>query len=51
MPGLVPDPEMDSPELESELLKGVRSPHTDYSRAELERSLARIIQEEKPDRR
>lgn len=47
-PSTVADPELDSPELEAELLKGVRSPHSDYSRAELEQSLARIIREEKP---
>lgn len=45
-PSPVADPEVDSPELEAELLKGVRSPHSDYSRAELEQSLARIIREE-----
>ena len=47
-PSPVTDPEVDSPELEAELLKGVRSPHSDYSRAELEQSLARIIREEMP---
>lgn len=45
-PSPVADPEADSPELEAELLKGVRSSHSDYSRAELEQSLARIIREE-----
>jgi hypothetical protein len=45
-PAPVTDPEMDSPELEAELLRGVRSPHSDYSRSELEASLARIIREE-----
>lgn len=45
-PSPVADPEQDSPELEAELLQGVRSPHSDYSRAELEESLARIVHEE-----
>ncbi len=47
-PSPVADPEQDSPELEAELLKGVRSPHSDYSRQELEDSLARIVREETP---
>jgi len=47
-PSPVSDPEEDSPELESELLKGVHSPHSDYSRTEMEQALARIILEEKP---
>lgn len=47
-PSPVADPEVESPELEGLLLHGVRSPHSDYSRAEMEQALARIIQEEKP---
>ena len=47
-PSPVADPELESPELEAELLKGVRTPQSDYTRAELEQSLARIIREEQP---
>ena len=45
---MTPPPIEESPELEAELLKAVRGSHSDYSRAELEQSLARLIREEKP---
>ena len=45
---MTPQPVEESPELEAELLKAVRGSHSDYSRAELEQSLARLIREEKP---
>ena len=47
-PSPIVDPNEDSPELEAELLKAVRGPHSDYSRDELEQSLARLIREEQP---
>ena len=40
------DPEVDSPELEAELLKAIDGPYTPYSRAEMQAIVERIIREE-----
>lgn len=45
---MTPPPVEEPPELEAELLEAVRGPHSDYSRDELEQTLARLIREEKP---
>jgi hypothetical protein len=45
-PGVVLDPEEDSPELEAELLKAIDGPYTDYSSEEMRGIVERIIREE-----
>lgn len=40
------DPEVDSPELEAELLKAIDGPYTPYSREEMQSIVERIIREE-----
>lgn len=45
-PGAAIDLEEDSPELESELLKGIDGPYTRYSAEEMTRIVERIIHEE-----
>lgn len=40
------DPEVDSPELEVELLKAIDGPYTPYSREEMQSIVERIIREE-----
>jgi hypothetical protein len=40
------DLEVDSPELEAELLKAIDGPYTPYSRAEMQAVVERIIREE-----
>ena len=40
------DPEVDSPELEAELLKAIDGPYTPYSREEMQAIVERIIREE-----
>lgn len=44
-PGVI-DPETDSPELESELLKAIDGPYTPYSPEEARAIVERIIREE-----
>lgn len=41
------DPEVDSPELEAELLKAIDGPYTPYSSEEARATVERIIREEK----
>lgn len=41
------DPEVDSPELEAELLKAAEGPFTPYSREEMKTTLEKIIREER----
>ncbi|PWU20515.1 MAG: hypothetical protein C5B50_03720 [Verrucomicrobia bacterium] len=40
------DAEVDSPELEAELLKGINGPYTPYSSTEMPKIVERIIREE-----
>ena len=40
------DPEVDSPELEAELLKAIDGPYTPYARAEMRAIVERLIREE-----
>jgi len=44
--GPVIDAEIDSPELEAELLKGISGPYTPYSSNEMRKIVERIIREE-----
>ncbi|MBI4658445.1 MAG: hypothetical protein HY735_06300 [Verrucomicrobia bacterium] len=44
------DPEADTPELEAELLKAVRGPHSPFSEAELHEIAGRAVQEHRTQR-
>ena len=46
-PGFPFDPAEDSPELEAELLKGMKGPFTPYSRKEMKAMGERIIREKR----
>ena len=47
-PGVAPDPEEDSPELQAELLKAAAGPFTPYVTEEMRALVERIIREENP---
>ncbi len=42
----LPDPAVDSPEIEAALLQAVQGPHAPYSRREMESVLAKVCKEE-----
>jgi hypothetical protein len=46
-PGVVLDPEVDSPELEAELLKAVNGPHSPYSSEEMRAICDEIIRKKR----